>query len=173
MFGPSFLVAPVTDEGVTELDVYLPKDTKWFDFWTGKQFDGGQTMKADAISKIPLFVKAGAIIPMGDYMQSTEDKPSGITEIRVYEGADGQFTLYEDEGANYNYEKGAFSNITFNWNDKKQTLTIGKTEGTFEGMLKNRTFNIIFVKENGGVGIDKSATFKSVSYKGKRVVVKK
>jgi alpha-D-xyloside xylohydrolase len=173
MFGPSFLVAPVTEAGVSEWDVYLPKNTKWFDFWTGKQFDGGQTIKADAMSKIPLFVKAGSIIPMGDFMQSTEDKPSGVTEIRVYEGADGQFVLYEDEGTNYNYEKGAFSNITFSWDDKKQTLTIGKVEGTFEGMLKNRTFNIVWVTNNTGVGVDKTTSVKTVSYNGKKVVVKK
>jgi alpha-D-xyloside xylohydrolase len=152
MFGKSFLAAPVTESGITDWDVYLPKDSKWFDFWTGKSFEGGQNVKAPApLNKIPLFVKAGSIIPVGPKMQYTNEKQWNNLEIRIYEGADGDFTLYEDEGDNYNYEKGAYSLIKFEWKNAQKQLFISDLKGAFEGMLKERTFNIVLISKEGAI----------------------
>jgi alpha-D-xyloside xylohydrolase len=167
MFGQSFLVAPVTEPNVTELPVYLPKATAWYSFWTGKQFSGGQTINASApIDKIPVFVKAGSIVPVGKFLQYTGQKTADTLEIRIYKGADGRFELYEDEGDNYNYEKGAYSVIPFEWNEQKQALTIGKRQGDFEGLLKERIFNIVWVNESDGKGVDISLSKKSIKYTG-------
>ncbi len=139
MFGKAFLIAPVTEPAVTDWNVYLPKGTQWYDFYTSKKFNGGQTLKTAAPQdKIPVFVKAGAIIPFGKIIQSTAAMPLDTLEIRVYTGADGQFNLYEDEGDGYKYEKGVYSTITFNWDDKKKTLTIGDRNGSFPGMLTSK-----------------------------------
>lgn len=152
MFGKSFLAAPVTESGITDWDVYLPKDSKWFDFWTGNSFEGGQNVKAPApLNKIPLFVKAGSIIPVGPKMQYTNEKQWNNLEIRIYEGADGDFTLYEDEGDNYNYEKGAYSLIKFEWKNAQKQLFISDLKGAFEGMLKERTFNIVLISKEGAI----------------------
>jgi alpha-D-xyloside xylohydrolase len=113
MFGKSMLVAPVTDAGVKEREVYLPKSAAWFDWWTGKQYTGVQTIKADALAKIPVFIKAGSIIPVGSAMQYTGQKRADTLEVRICKGATGRFDLYEDEGDNYNYEKGIYSTIRF------------------------------------------------------------
>jgi len=198
MFGSEFLVNPVTEphyylqnniqmEGSVEPDanttnqikteanairpVYLPKGTSWFDFWTGKTYEGGQSIKADAsYETMPLFVKAGSIIPMGPFIQYSTEKTDPV-EIRIYSGADGKFTLYEDENDSYNYEKGIYSNISFDWNNATKTLTIADRKGEFPGMLKNRKFEIVLVKENSGVGIEVSKTPKSIDYIGKKIVV--
>ena len=167
MFGQSFLVAPVIEPNIVELPVYLPKDIVWYNFWTGKQFKGGQTLTASApIDKIPVFVKAGSIIPMGKFLQYTGQKTADTLEIRIYKGADGRFELYEDEGDNYNYEKGAYSVIPFEWNEQKQTLTIGKRQGDFKGLLKERIFKIVWVNESEGKGVDISTSKKSIRYTG-------
>jgi len=173
LFGKSILVAPVTEPGVNEWNVYLPKSASWFDFWTGKQFKGGQTITTSApLNIIPLFVRAGSIIPMGPFIQYSTEKTDPL-EIRVYPGADGEFTLYEDENDNYNYEKGSYSTITFTWDDTKKVLTFGKRQGSFPGMLKERHFNIVRVAKNKGVGMDAIGTIdKEVTYKGKKVMIK-
>ena len=164
MFGKSLLVAPVTEANVNQWNVYLPIDADWFDFWKGKHFAGGQTIKTDApLDKIPLFVKAGSVIPMGKVIQSSAEK-SDTLEIRVYEGADARFELYEDEGDNYNYEKGLYSTITFRWDDKAQKLTISDRKGSFPGMLKNRSFSIVKISS-----ADKKE--KVVNYTGKSVKI--
>lgn len=171
MFGKSFLVAPVTEPDIKEWDVYLPKSTSWFDFWTGKRFEGGQTIKTDApMDKLPLFVKAGSIVPMGKFVQYAGEKSADTLEIRVYVGADGKFELYEDEGDNYNYEKGNFSIIPFSWDDKKQILTIGQRQGSFTSYLKERNFNIVLVNSNKGIGISCS-TQKLVAYSGLEIII--
>jgi alpha-D-xyloside xylohydrolase len=173
MFGKSILTAPITEPNVTEWNVYLPKAAGWYDFWTGKQFKGGQTVKTDApLDKIPLFVKAGSIIPMGKIIQYTGEKSADALEIRVYKGADAKFELYEDEGDNYNYEKGKYSTISFRWNEKTQSLTIGDKQGDYSGSLKKRIFNVVLVTENKGVGTDTGARGKKVSYTGAKVIVK-
>ena len=172
MFGKSILVSPVTEHSKTDWNVYLPKSAGWFDFWTGKYFAGGQTVKTDApLDKIPLFVKAGSIIPLGKIIQSSTEK-SETLEIRVNKGANGEFTLYEDEGENYNYEKGKYSTISFRWNEKTQSLTIAKKQGDFPDRLKKRILNIVFVTESEGVGTAMSTIKTKVIYKGKKVNVK-
>jgi alpha-D-xyloside xylohydrolase len=172
MFGKSILVAPVTGANVTEWNVYLPKSAGWFDFWTGKQFKAGQTVKTDApLDRIPMFVKAGSIIPMGKIIQHSAEK-SDTLEIRVYKGADAQFSLYEDEGDNYNYEKGKYSEISFNWNEKTQLLTIGQKQGEYAGSLKKRVFNIVLVDKDMGVGTVSDTDGKKIVYTGKKINVK-
>ena len=172
MFGKSILVAPVTESSKTEWNVYLPKAAGWFDFWTGKLFKGGQKVKTDApLDRIPLFVKAGSIIPMGKIIQSTAEK-SDTLEIRIYKGANGEFTLYEDEGDNYNYEKGKYSNISFRWNEKNQSLTIGDKQGNYSGSLTKRVFNIVLVSENNGNGIAQGRSKITVIYSGRNVIWK-
>ncbi len=154
--------------------VYLPEGTAWYDFWTNEKINGGQEIeKATTIDEIPLYIKAGNIIPFGPKVQFATEKKWDVLEIRVYPGANGEFTLYEDENDNYNYEKGAYSTIKFQWNDKSRTLTIGKRNGSFEGMLASRTFNIVFVDANKKAGIGVSTTFdKKIIYKGKVTSVK-
>ena len=173
MFGKSFLVAPITEPGITKWNVYLPEETRWYDFWTGESYEGGTTVAADApISKIPLFVKAGSVIPMGEFIQYTNQKPEYTLEIRVYTGADGSFKLYEDEGDNYNYEDGAFAEIRFSWDDDSSTLIIGERKGSFPGMLRERTFNVVVVSEEQGVGIPQSETYDAtIFYDGSEVTV--
>jgi alpha-D-xyloside xylohydrolase len=154
MFGPAFLVSPVTTAQATNRAVYLPSGTSWVDFWTGETVAGGSTVTANApVNIMPLFVRAGSIVPFGPVMQYATEKPSDPIELRVYRGADGKFTLYEDEGDNYNYEKGKYATIPISWNEAKRTLEIGKRSGEFPGMLKERTFNIVWISDGHGVGI--------------------
>lgn len=174
MFGQSFLVMPVTEPGVSKANVYLPKNTSWYDFWTGRKLEGGRTVEtATPLDKIPLFVKAGSIIPMTNVEQSTTEIKSDTVEVRIYPGANGRFDLYNDEGDNYNYENGVRKVITFNWNDSKQILTIEKQKGTYNGNQLNIVFNIVWVNESLGSGMAVSKG-KFVAYNGdKRTAVKK
>jgi alpha-D-xyloside xylohydrolase len=173
MFGKSILAAPITEPNVTEWNVYLPESVAWYDFWTGKRFNGGQAIKADApLDKIPLFVRAGSIIPMGSIIQYAGEKPADTLEIRVYKGACGKFDLYEDEGDNYNYEKGKYTIIPFRWDEHRQSLLIGDKLGNYPGSLTKRVFNIVFVNESEGIGITVSKMEKKVSYFGKKVEIK-
>jgi len=154
-------------------NVYLPSGNSWFDFWTGKNFQGGNTIKADTpIEIMPLFIKAGSIIPMGPFLQYSTEKPADPIELRIYPGADEKFVLYEDENDNYNYEKGIYSTIEFNWNDAKKILTISDRNGKFPGMLEKRTLNIVIVKENHGTGVDiYQQPDKSVQYNGNKLEI--
>ena len=172
MFGPAFLVNPVTEPGATTRQIYLP-DTKWYDFWTGAQTAGGKTIIANApMDLLPLYIRAGSIVPLGPEMEWSTQKQEDPIELRVYRGADGNFTLYEDENDGYNYEKGIYATIPFHWDDAKQTLTIGDRKGEFPGMLQSRTFRIIFAGENHGAGIDSEANAdKMVRYAGKEMTV--
>jgi len=175
MFGPSMLVSPVLVESARNWNVYLPiQQGGWFDFWSGKKYDGGQTVTAEApLNQIPLFVRAGAILPMGKLMQYTAEKPADTLEIRVYTGAAGTFTLYEDEGDNYNYEKGSHATITFHWDEKNKRLTIDKRQGSYNGMLKERVFNIVWVSESSGAGAGVSPPTQEIKYRGDAIVVVK
>ncbi|MEO0293670.1 MAG: TIM-barrel domain-containing protein [candidate division WOR-3 bacterium] len=154
-------------------EVYLPKGCNWIDFWTGNKFRGGQEISSDApTDRIPLFVKEGSIIPMGPFIQYSTEKPPDPIELRVYPGADAYFTLYEDENDNYNYEKGLYSTIPFCWNDERKELTIGDRQGCFPGMLKERTFRVILVKELHGIGIEITKNpDKTILYKGNKITV--
>jgi alpha-D-xyloside xylohydrolase len=172
MFGPAFLVAPVTEAKAVNKKVYLPAGTSWVDFWTGEKFDGGQTITAAApLETIPLFVRAGSIVPLGPVMQYANEKPANPIELRVYRGADGAFTLYEDEGDNYNYERGAHAVIPFSWNEQSQTLTLSKRVGKFPGMMQERTFRVVFVQSGGGVGANPTESAIAVRYTGKAVTI--
>jgi alpha-D-xyloside xylohydrolase len=145
LFGPAFLVSPVTEFKARQRTVRLPAGAAWFDFWTGDRQEGGQTINADApLDEMPLFVRAGSIVPFGPAVQYVGEKPADPITLDVYAGADGDFSLYEDEGTNYNYERGAFSRINMHWNDAAGVLTLGPRVGTFPGMLEQRTFNIVF-----------------------------
>lgn len=185
MFGKSLLVSPVTERmytsngkedfsSVKSKSLYLPAGTRWTDFWTGKSVSGGAKVSKEApLDIMPLYVKAGSILPLGPAVQYAREKSWENLEIRIYPGANGEFVLYEDENDNYNYEKGAFSTIRFVWNDAKQTLTIGSRNGSFEGMLQNRTFNLVKVSDQKGVGMEPTVSFdKVVTYTGQQLTVK-
>jgi alpha-D-xyloside xylohydrolase len=169
MFGKALLIAPVTEPGISDMNVYLPKSAGWYDFWTGKRLNGGQFVKTSTPEdKIPVFVKAGSIIPMGKLMQYTNEKPNDTLEIRIYQGSDAEFDLYEDEGDNYNYEKGKYIVIPFRWNEKLQTLTIGNLQGAYDGYLKKRIFNILLVSEGNANGIGEGRSKKVIEYTQKK-----
>jgi alpha-D-xyloside xylohydrolase len=185
MFGKSILVCPVTEamyskdikedfDTIKSKELYLPKGADWYDFWTGEKYMGGQKInKESPMDIIPLYVKAGSILPIGPGVQYATEKNWDYLEMRVYEGANGEFTLYEDESDNYNYEKGIYSTITFLWNDAKKVLTINDCKGSFPGMLTERKFNIIRVARNKGTGMTVANMFdQMVVYQGKKVVVK-
>ncbi len=156
------------------VSVYLPESLGWYNFWTGEFFKGGQNTNTPApIDIMPLFVKAGSIVPLGPDLQYAEEKKADPLEVRIYPGADAEFTLYEDENDNYNYEKGAYATILMKWNDKARKLTIGKREGEFPGMLKQRTIHIVLVDKNHGTGIEPELKpDKTVVYSGKELAVR-
>jgi alpha-D-xyloside xylohydrolase len=153
--------------------VYLPAGTSWIDFWTGEKLQGGSSIVADApIEKMPLTIKAGSIVPMGPFVQYSAEKPADPIELRVYPGANGSFTLYEDENDNYDYEKGVYSTIAFHWDDAKRQLTIDARNGEFPGMLKTRSFQVVIVGQRHGTGVEVTANpDKVVSYNGQRLTV--
>lgn len=171
MYGPAILVNPVITAGATSRSVYLPAGT-WYDFWTGATSTGGTTTSVSApLSSIPLFVRAGSIVPMGPMIQFATESIDPL-EIRVYKGADASFTLYEDEGDTYNYEKGQYSTITFTWKDASKELTIGTRSGSYTGMPTSRTFNVVFVGADHGAGVDVTATAdQTVKYDGSEAKV--
>ncbi len=181
MFGPSLLVCPVTRPMYYEKEsqplsgvektrrVYLPEGADWVDFWTGTRYDGGQTIVADApIEKIPLFVRLGSIIPMGPVVQHTGELRGKQLDIAIYPGKDCEFTLYEDEGDNYNYEHGAYSTIRLSWDDRKQRLTIGAREGSFDGMEEVRQLRVVLHDE----AVKESKRVRELTYTGKEMVCK-
>ncbi len=170
MFGPAILVNPVTEQGATARHLYLP-NTRWYDFWTGVPASGGKAIDSPApLDRIPLFVRAGSIVPIGPDVQYAAEKPADPIELRIYPGADGDFSLYEDENDTYNYEKGAYAVIPMHWDDTKHTLTIGDRKGEFPGMLANRKFRIVVVRENHGVGIGQAQDpDKVIEYAGKQM----
>jgi alpha-D-xyloside xylohydrolase len=166
MFGPALLVSPVTAIGTTTRQVYLPSGV-WHDFWTGERVTGGRLLTTAApLDEIPLHVRGGSIVPMGPMIQfaSAADDPM---ELRVYPGADGSFTLYEDEGDGYGYEAGAYATIPISWNDAKRMLSFGARSGSFPGMLGRRTFNVVLVSPGYGTGVELSTSYQiSVTYDG-------
>ncbi|HWB93646.1 MAG TPA: TIM-barrel domain-containing protein, partial [Puia sp.] len=172
MFGPAFLVNPVSTPGATTRSVYLP-NTTWYDFWTGKRVHGGQRIDAAApIDILPLYVRAGSVIPMGPEMEYATQKPEDTLELRIYPGANGTITLYDDAGDGYEYEQGQFATTTITYKDKLHQLQIGATKGSFPGMLKKRVFNIVMVGDGVGVGEGAAAwPVKRVVYAGKAMNV--
>jgi alpha-D-xyloside xylohydrolase len=175
LFGPAIMVTPITSAGTTTRSVHLPAGgAPWFNFWTGETSPAGQRVEAAAsVETLPLFVRPGSIVPLGPSVQYSSEKPADPIELRIYRGADGKFTLYEDEGDNYNYEKGKHATIPISWNDAKHTLEIGKRSGEFPGMLKERAFHIVWVSESHGAGIPSTEKPDAVvHYNGKSVEVK-
>lgn len=146
MFGPALMACPVYTYKARQREVYFPDGNGWYDFYTGKHITGGQTLTVDApYEQIPLYVRSGAILPYGPDLQYTDEKTASEIILYVYTGQDGAFTLYEDENENYNYEKGQYSMIPFKYDEATRSLTIGKRQGEFSGMLKERTFRIVTV----------------------------
>lgn len=146
LFGQSLLVAPVTDYQAKSRRVYLPAGSKWTDFWTGESYEGGQSVKKFVdMQTIPLYVPAGTVLPMARKKQYARVADWDTLQVRIYPGADGSFTLYEDEGDSYRYEQGQYSTIKFLWNDADSSLTIGQREGSFSGMKTKRVFDIVIV----------------------------
>ncbi|HOW31970.1 MAG TPA: glycoside hydrolase family 31 protein, partial [Bacteroidales bacterium] len=168
LFGPSLLINPVYEYKARSRQVYLPAGSGWFNFLTGEYYEGGQTITASApISEIPVFVKAGAILPIGPSLQFTSEKPADPITLFIFEGADGSFTLYEDENINYNYEKGKYALILFTYDEKSKVLTISERKGDFDGMLQKRTFNVVVISKDkpGRVNLD-AAPQKTLTYDG-------
>lgn len=193
MFGKSIMVSPVTNamyikpvvngkdtsfaedfSSVKTKETYLPAGSDWFDFWTGEKISGGKkTTKETPLDIMPLYIKAGSILPIGPAVQYATEKKWDNLEIRIYPGANAQFVLYEDENDNYNYEKGVYSTISFNWEDKKKTLTIDDRNGSFPGMIESRKFNIVMVSNPKAAGESTvGVAGKVISYTGKKLVVK-
>ena len=167
MFGPSFLVAPVYKYGERSRQVYFPKDNVWYDFYTGKAVDGGATLDIAApYEQMPLFVRSGSIIPVGGDIQSTAQESAGPVTILVYAGKNGSFTLYEDEGVNYNYEKGQFAKIPLSFDNASSSLTIGNRQGEYPGMKQKRSFNVVKIDEKHPVANPLKATGITVEYDG-------
>lgn len=174
MFGPAFMVNPIFTYKARAREVYFPKDNIWYDFYTGKIVSAGMETQniAAPYSNIPVFVRGGSIIPFGPKIEYTLHKPADILRIYVYEGANGKFTLYEDEGVNYGYEAGRFSKIRFEYDDRTRTLTIADRQGNYPGMLKERKFVIVAVSKNKPQAYNPVAEGIEVSYNGKEISVK-
>ena len=193
LFGRSVLVSPVTNamyvkpevsgkdtiqvedfSTIKSKETYLPAGTDWYDFWTGEKFAGGNKVnKQTPLDIIPLYIKAGSIIPIGPSVQYAEEKKWDTLEIRIYPGANGKFVLYEDENDNYNYEKGIYSTIMLDWDDRKKTLSISDRIGSFPGMLNERKFNIVLVGTNKGIGENTvNRSDKTIPYTGKKIILK-
>lgn len=174
MFGPALLVSPVYRYGARSRQIYFPSGALWYDFYTGRAVEGGRTLEADApYERIPLYARSGSIVPVGPQMQWSDEKAADVITLYVYAGDDGEFTLYEDEGTNYNYEKGAYATIPLRWNDRKSTLTIGERRGEFPGMLRERRFVIVKVTPDAPRGYSPEDTMGvTVDYDGRRLNVK-
>lgn len=174
LFGPSLLVSPVYTYRAVERPVYLPAGQGWYDLYSGKYYNGGTAITAAApYGQMPVFVKEGSIIPAGPALQYTDEKPADPITLYVYTGKDAVFTLYEDENLNYNYEKGAFAQIPLRYNESSRTLTIGDRQGSFDGMLKQRTFYIRIIGKATpqGIGFEETKG-KKIKYTGKEIAVR-
>jgi alpha-D-xyloside xylohydrolase len=173
MFGPSLLINPVYKYKETSREVYLPNGQGWYDLYTGKYQKGGQNIIAEApYEKMPIYVKEGSILPIGPAIQYTSEKSAEPIILYVYGGKDATFTLYEDEGTNYNYEKGAYSNIQINYQENLKKLTIEDRKGSFTGMIKNRTFQIVFINHDNEKSLDFSRKGdQTIKYSGKKVTI--
>jgi alpha-D-xyloside xylohydrolase len=173
MFGPSLLINPVYRYKQTTREVYLPKAAGWYDLYTGKLYAGGQKITAAApYERMPVFVKAGSILPIGPALQYTAEKQADTITLNIYSGANASFNLYEDEGTNYNYEKGAFATIPISYNQATNTVTIGDRDGSFSGMLQRRVFRMQLITEGKPRPLEfDTKAAKTVTYTGKKIVI--
>ena len=174
MFGPALMACPVGYYKARNRSVYFPEKCGWYNLYTNEYVEGGQRLIVDApYEQIPVFVREGAIIPFGPEMQWSDEKPAELINLYVYAGRDGQFQLYEDEGTNYNYEKGKYATIDIAYNDASKTVTFGARKGQFSGMLKNRRFNVVLVTKDAAKPLDlENPEGTMVQYNGKQVSVK-
>jgi alpha-D-xyloside xylohydrolase len=175
LFGPAFLVAPVTRYKARSRPVYLPAGAQWYDFYTGRRHAGGQTIEAAApLARMPLFVRAGSIVPVGPAIQYTDEKPDAPLTLLVYTGADGAFTLYDDQGTTYDYEHGAYAQIPITYDDRTHTLTIGARRGSYPDMPAQREFRVRWIDGPTPIATDFDvAADQSVEYSGQRVVLRR
>lgn len=175
MFGPSLLINPVYDYKARSRKVYLPEGQGWYDFYTGKYLKGGQEINAEAVyERMPIYIKAGSIVPVGPELQYTDEhQPKEIT-LYVYGGADATFSLYEDEGINYNYEKGNFSTIKISYDASSGILSLGDRKGSYAGMLNNRVFNVIYIDATNARAfkLNETKPNQKIKYDGKKVNIK-
>jgi alpha-D-xyloside xylohydrolase len=173
MLGPALLVSPVTSYQAQSRDVYLPAGT-WYDFWTGAAVTGGSSKTvATPLDSIPVHVRAGAIVPLGPELQYTGEKAADPLLLMVYAGANGQMTLYEDDGQSYGYEKGELSRIPISWDDAAKTLTLGARSGSYPGMLTTRTVQIVLVNASKPVGFSFTPQAdQMLSYTGEAISAK-
>jgi alpha-D-xyloside xylohydrolase len=173
LFGKSFLVAPVTRHKARSRSVYLPAGTDWYDFNSGQKLPGGKAVDAAApLNRMPLFVRAGAIVPVGGAIQHSSEAPAAPITLFVFTGADGAFELYEDDGVSYGYEKGEFSRIPLRYDAAKGTLTIGARSGSYPGMPEERKFHVRWIKQGGKAPAELDAeVHATVDYKGAEVTV--
>ena len=172
MFGPGLMVCPVYKYKAREREAYFPAGAGWYSIYSGRLTEGGQRLNVEApYDRMPVFAAAGSILPMGDVIQSTAENQKDLT-VFAYAGKDGKFTLYEDEGVNYNYEKGAYSTIPFTYNDKEKTLTVGNRSGEFSGMFRERVFRIVYVTPDKPCGIDAPQVNQTINYTGQEQTVR-
>jgi len=174
MFGPSLLVAPVFTYKARTRTLYLPAGQGWYDLYSGQFYEGGQTITSAAVyERTPVFIKAGSIIPTGPALQYTSEKAADPLTLNIYTGKDASFTLYEDEGINYNYEQGKFTEIPFSFNQATNTLTIGDRTGSFAGMLKSRTIyiKVVSAAQAMPLAFDGKEAARKIVYKGKKIVI--
>ncbi len=172
LFGPSLMIAPVYEYKLRERKVYFPRGKGWYDFYTGNFISSNEELTvACPYERIPIYVPEGAIIPMGPIMQYVDEKPANLITLYVYGGKDGNFTLYEDTGETYNYEKGEFSQINFSYDDEQNTLSIGPTIGKYPNMINNRTFRIIKISPENPIAIDSNEEGKIVNYDGQEIKI--
>ncbi len=173
MFGPALMACPVGYYKARNRSVYFPKQSGWYDLYNGEYINGGQSLIVDApYDRIPVFVREGSIIPFGPEIQYTDEKPAELINLYIYGGKDAQFQLYEDEGVNYNYEKGKYATIDITYDDATKTVNCCKRSGNFKGMLKERRFNVVLVtKDQPRVLNMENPEGKMVEYKGKEVSV--
>ncbi|MBR3471511.1 MAG: DUF5110 domain-containing protein [Prevotella sp.] len=174
MFGPALMACPVGYYKARNRAVYFPEQCGWYDFYTGSFIEGGQRLIVDApYERIPVFVREGSIIPFGPEIQYCDEKPAELINLYVYTGKDATFQLYEDEGTNYNYEKGKYSTIDISYSEATRTLTIGQRKGTFPGMLKSRRFNVVVVSKDKPQPLNlDNPEGQMITYSGKAVSVK-
>jgi len=171
MFGPAILVSPVLEAGASSRTVYLPDAAVWYDFWSGEQDAGHRKLEpAVPIDRMPLYVRAGSILPLGPETEYADQDPNGPIELRIYKGANGEFDLYEDSGDGYEYERGQHSIIRIRWDDQSGVLTIGTCEGDFSGLVEKRMFRIVVVGKGHGVGEEITARVdREVKYDGREI----
>ena len=174
MFGPALMACPVGYYKARNRSVYFPEQCGWYNLYTGEYTEGGQRLIVDApYEQIPVFVREGAIIPFGPEMEWSDEKPAELINLYVYAGQNGSFELYEDEGVNYNYEKGKYATIAITYDDATKTISFGARKGQFAGMLKNRRFNVVLISKDAPKALNlEDPEGKMVNYNGKAVSVK-